>query len=136
MMLVPSSMKILGEVLEEVFFVLWAAWQYLRIIITSLKQKQAAQNAKNLIDFTNVMESEFVGDGDGQGDGEEVIVFDLKKMDQKARNYSEVMEEGQNDKESEGLTGKNKRKNKEAEEIELQEISGKNDDDGTPLDNS
>lgn len=72
----------LEELSEELLLVVWSVFQTIRMIFIAKKQNLAQQSAKTLIDFTNIMESE-AGDTTRQAD--EVIVFDMKQMDQRYR---------------------------------------------------
>ncbi len=48
------------EAFEETFFVLWAIWQILRMVMIAKKHRQARQNAKTLINFESiVIDTEF-----------------------------------------------------------------------------
>jgi hypothetical protein len=90
------SLLIFEEVSEEILLVAWSLFQTLRMIFIAKKQKLAQQSAKTLIDFSNIMDTdmgngiEIISSARGatskQMDGnnhEEVIVFDMKQMEQK-----------------------------------------------------
>ena len=52
------KLELLEELSEEAFFIAWAVWQYLRLVLFLKKQREAQANAKTLVDFSKVMESE------------------------------------------------------------------------------
>lgn len=74
--------KILEEISEEIFLIMWSAFQSLRMLLIVKKQKMASQSAKSSIDFTLDIDTEVDENKDGS-DPEEVIVFDMKKIEQK-----------------------------------------------------
>ncbi|CDW76785.1 UNKNOWN [Stylonychia lemnae] len=98
-----SSMVLFEELSEELLLIVWSVFQILRMIFIAKKQNQAIQNARTLIDFSHVLESEGGGQGyDGQrnmdylekgGQPDEVIVFDMKNMEQ--RHKQPVLVHGQ-----------------------------------------
>ena len=61
---------------------MWSAFQSLRMLLIVKKQKMASQSAKSSIDFTLDIDTEVDESKDGS-DPEEVIVFDMKKIEQK-----------------------------------------------------
>ena len=86
------SVHIFEEVSEEILLISWSLFQSLRMIFIAKKQTLAHQSAKTLIDFSNILDTE-AGDqfhqGGGKGgvagnnnSGDEVIVFDMKQMEQ------------------------------------------------------
>jgi len=81
------DVKVFEEVTEEVLFVVWAVWQYLRLFMFIKKQQVAFQNAKTLIDLTSAIETEKDANGD------ERIVIDMRKMEQKQRRATQMMNE-------------------------------------------
>lgn len=79
-----STVKIFEEVSEELILVFWSIFQTLRMILIIKKQNLAHQSAKTLIDFVNLNDNEITGAKNSE-DGEEVIVFDMKQMEQRQR---------------------------------------------------
>jgi hypothetical protein len=73
--------KLLEEVSEEIFLISWSAFQSLRVILIAKKQNLAQQSAKTLIDIT-VTETD-TDDSKTTEEAEEVIVFDMKKIEQR-----------------------------------------------------
>lgn len=51
-----SQYLFIEEIGDEVLFIIWAAWQYLRIIMLIKNQKKAKDSAANIIEFSEVME--------------------------------------------------------------------------------
>ncbi len=70
------NLKFVEEISEELFFVVWAVWQYLRLFLFIKKQRLAQASAKSLVDLTHVIESE------ADDKREEIIVFDMKNVEQ------------------------------------------------------
>jgi hypothetical protein len=62
LIMVSKSMNILifEEISEEILLIAWSLFQTLRIIFIAKKQKLAQQNAKTLIDFSNIMDTEAI----------------------------------------------------------------------------
>jgi len=53
-----SKYLIFEEIGEELLFIIWSAWQYLRIIMLIKNQKRAKDNAADIIEFSEVEEIE------------------------------------------------------------------------------
>jgi hypothetical protein len=97
-MLISRSLSLLifEELSEEILLVAWSLFQTLRMIFIAKKQKLAQQSAKTLIDFSNIMDTD-IGDpqmtgrlpnaisGVNEGQNDEIIVFDMKQMEQRQR---------------------------------------------------
>eukprot|EP00347_Sterkiella_histriomuscorum_P008615 403344418 len=88
LMLISKSgnLFIFEEISEEILLIVWSVFQTLRMILYAKKQKLAQQSAKTLIDFTNVMDSEAGENTNRQGGYDEVIVFDMKQMENRQQN--------------------------------------------------
>ena len=89
LMLISRSLSLIifEEVSEEILLVAWSLFQTLRMIFIAKKQKLAQQSAKTLIDFSNIMDTE-AGEQQRAEPHEEVIVFDMKQMEQRNRLQS------------------------------------------------
>lgn len=60
-----SSYLIFEEIGEEILFIVWSAWQYLRIIMLIKNQKRAKEEAVDIIDFTQEVDLENTTGFDG-----------------------------------------------------------------------
>eukprot|EP00347_Sterkiella_histriomuscorum_P015808 403355606 len=58
-----SNIILIEELSEEVLLIVWSVFQIFRMIFIAKKQNLAQQNARTLIDFSNVLESEAAVDG-------------------------------------------------------------------------
>jgi hypothetical protein len=74
--------KLLEEVSEELFLICWSTFQSLRMILIAKKQNLAQQSAKTLIDISSVIDTDY-DDSLTTEEAEEVIVFDMKKIEQR-----------------------------------------------------
>ncbi len=74
--------KLLEEVSEEIFLIFWSTFQSLRMILIAKKQNLAQQSAKTLIDLSNVIDTD-PENSKNTDEAEEVIVFDMKKIEQR-----------------------------------------------------
>lgn len=66
MVLSKSSYIVFEEVGEDLLFIIWSAWQYLRIIMLIKNQNKAKHDADDIIEFTNVEDVEDVENGFGR----------------------------------------------------------------------
>ena len=78
------KLLLLEELSEEVLLIIWSVFQTLRMIFIAKKQNLAQQSAKTLIDFSNIMDTEM--NGSNKQGYDEVIVFDMKQMEQNVKN--------------------------------------------------
>ena len=53
-----SRIVLIEELSEEVLLIVWSVFQIFRMIFIAKKQNLAQQNARTLIDFSNVLESD------------------------------------------------------------------------------
>ena len=78
------KLLLLEELSEEVLLIIWSVFQTLRMIFIAKKQNLAQQSAKTLIEFSNIMDTEM--NGSNKQGYDEVIVFDMKQMEQNVKN--------------------------------------------------
>lgn len=101
LMMLSRSLSILifEEVSEEILLVSWSLFQTFRMIFIAKKQTLAQQSAKTLIDFSNIMDTD-IGDNIASarqpshniiGNADEVIVFDMKQMEQRQRQQQSIV---------------------------------------------
>jgi len=80
--------RILEEISEEIFLIVWSTFQTLRMVLIVKKQKIAQSSAKAVIEFDDEAAYTTLDISTSNDDEQEVIVFDMKKFEEKQSDFA------------------------------------------------